>query len=255
MNYIIGAVTDIGIRKEKNQDSIYSSVINTSKGKMAFSVVCDGLGGLSEGEVASASVVYAFRNWIATRLKQLCKEEVTEEKIKEEWCNLLKWQNERLRKYGLQKGIMLGTTVVATLVTATNYYVIHIGDSRLYEIGKDINQITTDQTLVQRQIEEGKMTIEEAKDSKDKHILLQCCGTMDVMIPEFICGKTKEHTTYILCSDGFYHKISLKEMYDSFASNVCLDEKQISIQSNYLIELNKKRGEEDNMSVAVIKTC
>ena len=60
MNYIISANTDIGIVKSTNQDSLSVKVINTSIGKMAFAILCDGMGGLEKGEVASASVIRAF---------------------------------------------------------------------------------------------------------------------------------------------------------------------------------------------------
>lgn len=60
MDFIVSATTDIGNIKDTNQDSYNVKVLNTEAGKMAFAVLCDGMGGLSKGEVASASVVKAF---------------------------------------------------------------------------------------------------------------------------------------------------------------------------------------------------
>ena len=64
MNFIISANTDVGISKSTNQDSLTNMVVNTPQGRMAFAVLCDGMGGLDKGEVASASVIHAFRNWV-----------------------------------------------------------------------------------------------------------------------------------------------------------------------------------------------
>ena len=72
MDFIVSATTDIGNIKDTNQDSYNVKVLNTEVGKMAFAVLCDGMGGLSKGEVASASVVKAFCSWVETRLPVLC---------------------------------------------------------------------------------------------------------------------------------------------------------------------------------------
>jgi serine/threonine protein phosphatase PrpC len=60
MNFIISANTDVGLVKDTNQDSLTSMVLSTPLGRMAFCVLCDGMGGLAKGEVASASVITAF---------------------------------------------------------------------------------------------------------------------------------------------------------------------------------------------------
>lgn len=73
MDFIISATTDIGNTKNTNQDSYNARIINTQAGRMAFAVLCDGMGGLSKGEVASASVVKAFVNWVDNKLPILCE--------------------------------------------------------------------------------------------------------------------------------------------------------------------------------------
>ena len=63
MNYIISACTDVGIKKDTNQDSLSDKTIKTSRGKIVMAVLCDGLGGLQKGVVASAAVINAFDKW------------------------------------------------------------------------------------------------------------------------------------------------------------------------------------------------
>ena len=70
MNFIVSANTDIGITKSTNQDSLSVKVINTPLGRMTFAILCDGMGGLAKGEVASASVIRAFDQWLYNELEK-----------------------------------------------------------------------------------------------------------------------------------------------------------------------------------------
>ena len=63
MNFLISANTDIGTTKQTNQDSLAVKILNTVQGRMVFAVLCDGMGGLANGEIASASLVNAFESW------------------------------------------------------------------------------------------------------------------------------------------------------------------------------------------------
>ena len=63
MNFLVSSETDIGISKKTNQDSHVVRIYSTPIGRVVMAVLCDGMGGLSKGEVASASLVRAFCNW------------------------------------------------------------------------------------------------------------------------------------------------------------------------------------------------
>ena len=71
MDLLTALYTDTGIRKKTNEDSLCLKLADTALGKVALAVVCDGMGGLSKGEVASASVVKAFSNWFDAELPAL----------------------------------------------------------------------------------------------------------------------------------------------------------------------------------------
>ena len=68
MEYIATYHTDVGTRKETNQDSLAIKIVNTQEGNIAFAIVCDGMGGLAKGEVASKEVIEAFGTWFDTTL-------------------------------------------------------------------------------------------------------------------------------------------------------------------------------------------
>ena len=88
--------------------------------------------------------------------------------------------------------------------------IVHVGDSRVYQIDSALNQLTTDQTFVAREVSKGNMTIEQAKVDKRRNLLLQCVGASKVVEPQVLLGTTKKGA-YMLCSDGFRHEIRRTE--------------------------------------------
>lgn len=254
MNFIISANTDVGISKNTNQDSLTSMVINTPQGRMAFSVLCDGMGGLEKGEVASASVITAFRNWALNDLPQLCGQPIEDSVIRSQWEAIIAQQNESIKAYGKRQGVRLGTTVVAMLLTQTRYYILNVGDSRAYELTAGVRQITSDQTFVAREVAMGHMTQEEAAQDSRRNVLLQCVGASDDVYPDMFFGEVQPNAIYMLCSDGFRHEITENEIYEKLQPNALLDEYAMQQHAVSLIELNKQRQERDNISVALVRT-
>lgn len=255
MNFIVSASTDIGTTKKTNQDSLSVKVIRTRLGRMVFVVLCDGMGGLSEGEVASAAVIEAFHGWVVEKLPLLCEKPYLEDTaISEQWGEIVTEQNRRIKRYGAKKGVRLGTTVVVMLLTQSRYYILNVGDSRVYELTDGIRQLTVDQTFVAREVALGNMTEEEARMDERRNVLLQCVGASDEVYPDMFYGDVREAAVYMLCSDGFRHEITPREIYDSLKPSELFDEQAMKRRSEELIERNKQRGERDNISVALVRT-
>ncbi len=250
MNFIVTGKTDIGLTKSTNQDSLLIKVINTKQGRMVLAVLCDGMGGLDKGEVASASVVRAFDNWAKNDLPELCKNSFEDPVIRSQWEKIITEQNHKIKTYGGGLGIKLGTTVTAMLLTQTRYYIINVGDTRAYELVNGIKQITNDQTFVAL----GNMTEEQARNDERRNVLLQCVGASDDVYPDMFFGDTQANAVYMLCCDGFRHEITPAEIYDRFQPDKLLDEHKMNQASIELIELNKQRQERDNITVALIRT-
>lgn len=254
MNFIVSARTDIGITKTTNQDSLAMRVVNTPQGRMVLAVLCDGMGGLDKGEVASASVVRAFDSWLRNDLPALSSAPLEDSTIREQWNRIVTEQNNTIKAYGARQGVKLGTTVVTMLLTQTRYYILNVGDSRAYEISDTMKQITTDQTFIAREIALGNMTEEQALTDERRNVLLQCVGASDDVYPDMFFGQTNGNAVYMLCSDGFRHEISADEIFEKLNPNVLLDENMMNRHSEQLIELNKARKERDNISVALVRT-
>ena len=245
MNFLISANTDIGTLKKTNQDSVLIKKIHTCQGEMVFAVLCDGMGGLEKGEVASAAVVRAFEQWVNTELPLMCGQVLEERKIRTDWELIIKEMNREIAEYGKQQGICLGTTVVVFLITQIRYFALNVGDSRLYELTDTaLRQLTTDHTFVGREMAMGRMTPEDARKDRRRNVLLQCVGASEAVYPESV---------YLLCSDGFRHEISSDEMIQALKPSVLIKKQAMDETTTSLIELLKQRGERDNITAALVR--
>ena len=252
MRFIATADTDIGISKDTNQDSVLIKHAMADGKEILLAVVCDGMGGLSKGELASATVIRAFARWFDEELP-FELENVDLQVIGAKWSLLLKELNAQILEYSKENGIEgVGTTFSGILFIDDQYVIGHVGDTRIYHIGSSMTQLTTDQTFVAREISRGTMTLEQAKTDKRRNLLLQCIGASKVVEPQIICGKT-EKGAYMLCSDGFRHEITEAEIYESLNPINLMNKDAMHNNAKYLIEQNKSREEKDNISVLLIK--
>lgn len=254
MNFIVSATTDIGLTKSTNQDSYAVRVFNTKKGKITFAILCDGMGGLSKGEVASASLINAFCKWSETRLPYLCESEITDNDIRNDWTQIAVDYNEKIKAHARAAGTNMGTTLTAMLLTGNRYYIINVGDTRAYEISEQALVLTKDQTVVAREVELGQLTPEQAENDPRRSVLLQCIGASDSVYPDFFFGTTKLNAVYMLCSDGFRHEITQDEICQYLNPVVMTDAEGMKRNMDALIEINKQRQERDNISVVTVRT-
>lgn len=254
MDFIIQAVTDIGNVKETNQDSLSVKIINTEQGKVVFAVLCDGMGGLSKGEVASACVIRAFEQWVYEKLPSLSGFPWNAQVLEEQWAEIIRIQNAEIKNYGREHGCALGTTAVVMLLTQDEFYIANVGDSRVYELKKELRQLTSDQTLVAEEMRKGMLTKEQAKTDPRRSVLLQCIGASERVYPDMYTGKAEKDTVYLLCSDGFHHEITKEEIAYYLQPSVLKDDKVMRNHAEYLISLDKQRQERDNISVVLIRT-
>ncbi|MFI3170090.1 MAG: PP2C family serine/threonine-protein phosphatase [Faecalibacterium sp.] len=248
-------VTDIGIQKQTNQDSLLIKVANTPFGRVAFSVVCDGMGGLAKGEIASAALIAAFEDWFNQQLPALLQEGITPHALSQQWNDIIQVQNQRIAEYGRGYGISLGTTAVALLLLPEVYYALNVGDSRVYELtATELTCLTQDQTLIAQEIRAGRLTPEQAETDPRRSVLLQCVGASNVVTPEFLVGQTHPSATYLLCSDGFRHVITEAEIHQYLNPQTAPTTEHLQQYAQTLVDLNKQRLENDNITVVLLQT-
>lgn len=251
MKYLVVADTDIGIRKQTNQDSLLVKYGNSEIGEVLLAVICDGMGGLDKGEVASATVIREFARWFHEELPYEL-ETLDMQVIGGKWSLMLKELNVKIAEYGKKINSRLGTTFTGILLAGNEYAAVHVGDSRLYHISTTIKQMTKDQTFVAREVSRGTLTEEQARTDKRRNMLLQCVGASAKLEPDIMTGRI-EKGIYMLCTDGFRHEISEREMFENLNPDVLRNKDIMRKNARYLIDQIKLRQEKDNISVILIK--
>ncbi|MCD8324158.1 MAG: serine/threonine-protein phosphatase [Clostridiales bacterium] len=254
MKYWGGAVTDVGIKKTVNQDSLCLKIVDTEQyGQIAMAVICDGMGGLARGELASAEVIRVFDNWFRNVLPKKIGT-VPLRQLAMEINHIVKEQNHRITNYGKRIGEKLGTTLSMFLAIQGEYLIVHVGDCRIYEITEEIRQLTEDQTFIAREMKYGRMTPKEALTDRRRNVLLQCVGASGDVVPDILFGTVKPDAVYLLCSDGFRHEISEHEICESLSPLSIRSEDDIRARCGELVEVVKDRKERDNISVMLLRT-
>ena len=261
MEFLSAVHTDIGIRKNTNQDSVLIKEAFTDYGEVMLAVVCDGMGGLAKGEVASATLVRAFSSWFEEKFPWILYEkrkdnEIDRMELENDLNDLILDVNRKIAEHGRESHVAMGTTAALLLLTGGRYYTLNVGDSRVYKLdSENMTQITKDQTFIQREIDQGSLTPEEARNHPQRNVLLQCVGASEVIIPEFTHGTYEKGELFIICSDGFRHLITEDEFKKIMNPEKMRSEKDLRDAAVYCTELNKSRQERDNISVILLKTC
>jgi len=230
--------TDVGKRREENQDSL--GVVETNDTK--FFIVADGMGGVKGGAIASNLAVTALREVLES------KGQLTEVEI----CEALGEANTRIFEKGMEDPALagMGTTFVGLGFVDTTMYISSVGDSRAYRVrGNTIEQLTEDHTLVMELLRSGAISPEQAGNHPVSHMLTRSLGPTPSV--EVDCWKCVDGPAagdiYLLCSDGLYNLVGSEEFLDILQSS-SLDE---AVQE--LIDLANLRGGTDNITVMLIK--
>lgn len=244
--------SDKGNIKKINQDGALYKEARIGNGGIMLAAVCDGLGGLKDGEVASTMVVQALGEWFDNDLPEMAAEGITDAALIESLNRLIVGEDERVAAYGDAHG-ECGTTLSAVIACGGIYLCVNIGDSRVYLItNENISQLTHDQTKVQQMVDAGDLTPEQAETHPERNVLLQCIGAGGDVLPEYSAGEYRKGDTFIVCSDGFRHKLSKEEMVSLFGKNAG-SEKKLAESAKRAVEVVMKRKERDNVTVVVVR--
>ena len=189
--------TDIGLVRETNQDAFSFGSFDDGN---CWAVVCDGMGGVSGGQVASEICVEK----VSEAIKRSYRKGITLSSAKNLLTTAINAANSAVFKEA-QENIELkgmGTTVVAVLVLGSIAVIAHVGDSRAYLINDEINQITKDHSFVQLLIDTGKITEEEAKVHPDRNVITRAVGIEHVVDVEIDIVDINDNDKLLICTDG-----------------------------------------------------
>ncbi|MCX4787921.1 MULTISPECIES: Stp1/IreP family PP2C-type Ser/Thr phosphatase [unclassified Streptomyces] len=221
-----------GMIREGNEDSGYAGP--------RLLAIADGMGGQAAGEVASSEVI--------STLVQL-DDDVPGSDILTSLGTAVQRANDQLRMMVEEDPQLegMGTTLTALLWTGQRLGLVHVGDSRAYLLRDGVlTQITQDHTWVQRLVDEGRITEEEATTHPQRALLMRALGSGDHVEPDLSIREVRAGDRYLICSDGLSGVVSHQTMEETLAS---YQGPQETIQE--LIQLALRGGGPDNITCIV----
>lgn len=237
------SVTDIGRKRQLNQDYVFSSAKPMGNMPNLF-IVADGMGGHNAGDYASKctveTVVSEIRNSFEKNPTIIVR-------------NAIETANSKIRELAAADENLLGmgTTLVVATVIGKYLQVANVGDSRLYLVDKKgIRQITRDHSLVEEMIRLGGLSREDARKHPDKNIITRAIGAKDEVEPEFFTEELEPGDIILMCSDGLSNMLEDKEI-----EKIIQDEEtaEIKQKAEALINAANNNGGKDNIAVVLVK--
>lgn len=234
--------TDVGLMRTINQDCIFISTEPVGKLQNLF-IVADGMGGHKAGDVASREAIEKF-------VKYACTTHMTDP------ANILDSGIISINKeiYDMANSNKdysgMGTTFVAATMTGNHVYIANVGDSRLYLIHRDIQQITRDHSLVEDMVRMGMLEKEEARTHYKKNVITKAIGVADdkTSTPDIFEIEIESGDKLLLCSDGLTNMVEDYDIKKTIKNSESIEEavRQLINQAN-------ENGGKDNISAILIE--
>lgn len=235
------SVTDVGQKRELNEDYVFASVQPVGNLPNLF-VVADGMGGHNAGDFASC---YAVQVLLETIKKDMNFNPVKIIRHAMETANAQ--LIEQASKVSSMAG--MGTTMVAVTVVGHYAYVANVGDSRLYVLDEEgIQQITKDHSLVQEMVRMGELTQEEVRYHPDKNIITRALGAGRTLDVDFFDVRLEPGQRLLLCSDGLSNMLTDEEILDIV--QMAGEDRDPAAD---LVRRANENGGKDNISVIVVE--
>lgn len=221
-----------GMIREGNEDSGYAGP--------RLLAIADGMGGQAAGEVASSEVISTIVG---------LDDDIPGSDILTSLGTYVQRANDQLRAMVEEDPQLegMGTTLTALLWTGQRLGMVHVGDSRAYLLRDGVlTQITQDHTWVQRLVDEGRITEEEATTHPQRSLLMRALGSAEHVEPDLSVREVRAGDRYLICSDGLSGVVSHQTMEDTLAS---YQGPQETVQE--LIQLALRGGGPDNITVII----
>ncbi|MER6421632.1 Stp1/IreP family PP2C-type Ser/Thr phosphatase [Streptomyces sp. NPDC001137] len=221
-----------GMIREGNEDSGYAGP--------RLLAIADGMGGAAAGEVASSEAISTI---------VALDDDVPGSDILTSLGTAVQRANDQLRSMVEEDPQLegMGTTLTALLWTGQRLGLVHVGDSRAYLLRDGVlTQITQDHTWVQRLVDEGRITEEEATTHPQRSLLMRALGSGEHVEPDLSIREVRAGDRYLICSDGLSGVVSHQTLEDTLAS---YQGPQETVQE--LIQLALRGGGPDNITVIV----
>ncbi len=238
----ISGITDIGMQRENNQDTFEYGPL---EGGAQYAIVCDGMGGENGGDIASKLAT----GTIVSRLKEGYRPEMEPNSIRNLLLTAISAANVEIYNKSKSDQALagMGTTVVAVILRDGIAYISHVGDSRayIYHEGKT-EQITTDHSIVQELIAQGKLSESDADDYPHKNLLTRAVGVYRSVTVDYLEETLLKGDKLLLCTDGLTNFCPLEMI------NRILEDDDIESSCKKLVNAACNAGGFDNITAIII---
>lgn len=228
--------TDIGLKRELNQDYVFTAELPVGKLPNLY-LVADGMGGHKAGGYASKYAVETIVEVVNSS---------KEEDVFTILYQAIVEANYRIRKKASEDESMagMGTTLVAATVMNDVLRVANVGDSRLYLVNEGIQQITIDHSYVEEMVRMGGLDREQARNHKNKNIITRAIGAQSAVNPDFFEVNLKKGDRIFMCTDGVSNMLTDEEIL-SILNDEGTEEERI----DRIVEAANEHGGRDNMGI------
>lgn len=238
-------ITDIGLVRKENQDAYL--IREATPSGYTICVVCDGMGGAAGGRLASQIAVETF----TAELEHLLTSGMTPEQLREASSYAVSQANKSIREAARKSAEYhnMGTTLVSAVSYPGGVVITNVGDSRAYHITKNgIIRVTKDHSLVERMVDRGDITAEEARRHPNRNLITRALGPdADAQCDGYICPmEVGEHL--LLCSDGLVNTVTDLEMLHEVLHRTSPEECLA-----HLLEISKSQGAPDNVTAVLMR--
>lgn len=254
--------TDVGRTREHNEDAFVVADLTTDTTtlqpqvrthvlgpKGTLFMVADGMGGAAAGEIASAMAIEVVlqelrKQWIAPG-------DQSPEAFARALKAATKAANLEINAYAASHPEFrgMGTTATIAGMVGDTLYVGQVGDSRAYLVRDDVAiQITKDQSLMQKLIDAGELTEEEAAQSERRNIILQALGPEATIKVDLTHQRVRREDTLVLCSDGLSGQVTREEIAEIVSGT-----SDLTVACQQLIDRANQAGGPDNITVIVAR--
>lgn len=235
------SVTDVGQKRETNQDYIYANAEATGMLPNLF-IVADGMGGHNAGDFASRFAVEEFLRQIEKK-NQKSIIRTLEESIAE--TNKLLYEQSQNR----EELSGMGTTFVVAVLSDDRLYVANVGDSRLYLYNDEkMHQITQDHSMVEEMIRRGEIAREDARFHPKKNVITRALGTQREITADYFEVPLKQDDVILMCSDGLTNMVEDEEI----GSVIKKADGNLEKAGNELLRMANESGGKDNISIVLV---
>lgn len=235
--------SDVGRVRQNNEDAFRFGRIDES---VCWAVVCDGMGGASGGQVASAIAA----DMVSKKIEKCYNKSMSESSIENMLLSAITTANVTVYDRAIADEFLngMGTTIVAAVIKNGRVNIAHVGDSRAYLIHNgEISQITKDHSLVQEMFDKGQLSKAELSNNNLRNIITRALGVAEGVDIEFNNADLGEGDVLLLCSDGLTNEVSDETILSLFKST------KFEMYPARLIEEANKSGGKDNVTVVAVQ--